>query len=69
MFVFILLFSFYGYGNLLVKLKFFNVSGLVEKNFGLKTLIGLGFFLCLSGYLELFRIGGNTLLLTLTVIG
>jgi hypothetical protein len=50
-------------------LKPFNVSGQAEKNFGLKMLIGLGFFLCLSGYFELFKIGGNTILLSFTVIG
>ena len=67
-FVFILLFSFYGYGQLLVKLKPFNISHQV-RNCGLKALIGLGFFLCLSGYLELFKLGSNTILLIFTVIG
>jgi hypothetical protein len=68
-FVFILLFSFYGYGQFLIKLKPFNISHQLEKNCGLKALIGLGFFLCLSGYLELFKLGSNTILLTFTVIG
>ena len=68
-FLFILLFSFYGYGRVLVKFRVFNASEAVIQNFGLQILIGIGFFLCLSGYFELFKIGSDRLFLAYTAMG